>query len=187
MGESLYRMEIAALDLGSDVRSVGIELIDPETREPVTAEDASKIWAAAIPLLAGDEPWVLDFFAHLDRVREFCDSRHIQFREPNAKVVVIAQPPPDSLRAICERFAGETLGVRAGGNAVSGDSGVEGALAQKGVDAYHTALNQYFFCAVCDFQNGFLTILGDRLWASEVIRRTRSALDALHVEVTRPA
>jgi len=187
MGENLYRMEIVALDLGSDVRSVGIELVDPGTREPVTGEEAAQIWAAAIPLLAGDEPWVLDFFAHVDRVRDFCRSSHIDFREPNAKVIIVPEPPPDGLRLLCRRFAGETFGVRAGGNSVSADSGVEGELAQKGVDGYHTALDRYFFCGVCDFENGFLAILGDRLWASEVIRRTRTALDALQVEVTRPA
>ena len=47
-------------------------------------------------------------------------------------------------------------------------------------------LANYFFCAVCDFENGFLTLLTNRLWASEVIRRLRPVLDELPVEVARP-
>jgi hypothetical protein len=64
---------------------------------------------------------------------------------------------------------------------------VEGALAEHGVDAYHAAFPQYLFCAVCDFEGGFLTVLSNQLWASEVIRRVRGSLQNLRVEVTRPA
>jgi hypothetical protein len=64
---------------------------------------------------------------------------------------------------------------------------VEGALAERGVDAYHAAFPQYLFCCVCDFEGGFLTVLSNQLWASEVIRRARGALENLQVEVTRPA
>ena len=69
--ENLYRLEIESLDLGPDVRAVGLELIDPETREPVTGSGAAGIWAALLPALAGEQPWVIDFFAHLERVRDF--------------------------------------------------------------------------------------------------------------------
>src|SRR5438309_828191 len=84
-------------------------------------------------------------------------------------------------------LAGETFGVRAGAPLLGGDASVEGALAERGVDAYHTAFPQYVFCSVCDFEGGFLTILSNQLWASEVIRRARGALENLRVEVTRPA
>jgi hypothetical protein len=40
---------------------------------------------------------------------------------------------------------------------------------------------------VCDIEGGFLTVLSNQLWASEVIRRARRALENLRVEVTRPA
>lgn len=187
MSEMLYRLEVASLDLGPDAPSVGLELVDPETREPVTGGEAAGIWAAALPSLAGAEPWALDFFAHLERVRDFCRSRGITFHEPNDNALVIAQQPADRLRAIFERFAAETFGVRAGSAVAAGDADVESDLARHGVDAYHAAFRRYLFCAVCDFENGFLTLLGDRLWASEVIRRARAALDGLKVEVARPA
>ena len=86
-----------------------------------------------------------------------------------------------------ERFAGQTFGVRAGAPLLAGDASVEGALAERGVDAYHAAFPQYLFCCVCDFAGGFLTVLSNQLWASEVIRRARAALENLPVEVTRPA
>ena len=67
-----------------------------------------------------------------------------------------------------------------------GDAPLEGALAKNGVDAYQAAYSKYSFCAVCDFENGFLTVLSEHLWASEVIRRARAALEGQQVEVTRP-
>jgi hypothetical protein len=50
--ENLYRLEIESLDLGADVRAVGLELIEPETREPVVGQEAARIWAALMPALA---------------------------------------------------------------------------------------------------------------------------------------
>jgi hypothetical protein len=185
--ENLYRLEIEALDLGPDVRAVGLELIEPETREPVTGNDATGIWATLLPALAGGEPWVIDFFAHLERVRDFCRRTAIAFREPNSHVVVVPQPGHDQLQPLFERFANETFGIRAGAPVVGGDALVEGALAERGVDAYHAAFPKYLFCSVCDFEGGFLTVLSNQLWASEVIRRARGALEKLRVDVTRPA
>lgn len=185
--EKSYRLEIEALDLGADVRAVGLELIDPETREPVTGRDAAGIWAAIVPALAAGQPWGIDFFAHLERVGDFCRRNGLAFREPNVHTIVIIQPEKAQLELLFERFAGETFGVRAGGPLVAGDTTVEGALAERGVDAYHAAYSQYLFCLVCDFEGGFLTVLSDQLWASEAIRRAKGALENLQVEVTRPA
>jgi len=185
--ESLYRLEIESLDLGADVRAVGLELLEPETRELVTGSEGASIWAALLPVLAGAEQWAIDFFARLERVRDFCRRAAIAFREPSAHVIVIPQPEPAQLQPLFARFAGETFGVRAGAPLLGGDASVEGALAERGVDAYHAAFPQYVFCSVCDFEGGFLTILSNQLWASEVIRRARRALENLRVEVTRPA
>lgn len=185
--ESLYRLEIESLDLGADVRAVGLELIEPENREPVRGSDGASIWAALMPALAGGQPWVIDFFAHLERVRDFCRRQLIAFREPNTHAVVVPQPEAARLQPLFERFEGETFGVRAGAPVLNGDAAVEGALAERGVDAYHAAFPQYLFCGVCDFEGGFLTVLSNQLWASEVIRRARGSLENLHVEVTRPA
>ena len=191
MEEALYRLEVEALDLGPDARAVAVELIERGTREPLIGPDAAKIWAATLPALAAGELWVLDFFAHLGRVRDFCHDRKIAFREPNSHTVVISPPAPEPLAALLERFAGERFGVRAGGPGIAGDPTLEGELAGqlavRGVDAYQAAYHTCLFCAVCDFESGFLTILSDRLWASEVIRRARPALSRLGVEVTRPS
>ena len=88
--------------------------------------------------------------------------------------------------AVIERFESETFGVRAGTPVTAGDATLEGALAKGGVDAYQEAYPEYSFCAVCDFENGFLTVLSGQLWASEVIRRARAALEGQQVEVARP-
>jgi hypothetical protein len=180
-------MEVEALDLGPDVRAVGIELIEPGTRAPLTGPEAARVWAAALPAIAGAEPWVIDFFAHTSRIRKFCEEHNLSFREPNARTLVITPPPAPALESLLERFAGETFGVRSGGAGIAGDAELEGDLAARGVDAYHPAYPRYFFCAVCDFDNGFLTVLGARLWASEIIRRAGPPLRALNVEVTRPS
>ncbi|PYU14522.1 MAG: hypothetical protein DMG29_09470, partial [Acidobacteria bacterium] len=85
-----------------------------------------------------------------------------------------------------ERFAGETFGVRAGEPLLSDDTALQNDLARRGVDAYHPVFANYLFCAVCDFENGFLTLLSNRLWSSEVIRRVRPVLDGLLVGIARP-
>jgi hypothetical protein len=191
VGEAIYRLEVEALELGPDARAVGLELVGRVTRAPLTGTEASRIWAATLPAMAAGELWVLDFFAHLGRVRDFCRDRDIAFREPNTHTLVIPQPAPAPLAALLERFAGEKFGVRAGGPGIAGDPQVEGPLAGQlaalGVDAYQAAYHTCLFCAVCDFESGFLTVLSDRLWASEVIRRARPALSDFGVEVTRPA
>ena len=187
MEEPLYRLEVEALELGPGSRAVGVELVERGTREPLVGADAAKIWAATLPALCGGEPWALDFFAHLDRVRDFCREKGIAFREPNSHTMVIAPPAPALLESLLARFVAERFGARAGGAVAAGDAQVESELPARGVDAYDGAYRNYLFCAVCDFESGFLTVLSDRLWASEVIRRVRPALSGLRVEVTRPA
>jgi hypothetical protein len=182
-----YVMEIEPLDLGADVKAVGLDLMEVESREPAHGSDAAHIWAASMPALAGAEPWALDFFAHLDRVREYCTLHAIAFEDKSsAHVVVIPAPSPEPLAGLLERFAGETFGARAGSQVSTGDIDVEGELARKGVDAYHVAFRNYLFCAVCDFENGFLTLLTEKLWTSEILRRVKPALASLPVEVARP-
>jgi hypothetical protein len=68
-----------------------------------------------------------------------------------------------------------------------GDPALEGELARLGVDAYHTAFPNYFFCAVCGFEDGSLVLLSEKLWASEVIRRVRPALEGQDTEVRLPS
>ena len=183
---SPYLLEVEPLDLGADVKAVGLELVDRERREPVRGPDAARIWSAALPALAGTEPWGLDFFSHLDRLREFCRAHDILYREAARRCIVIAAPAAAALAALLQRFEGERFGARAGAVLVSGDAALEGDLARRGVDAYHHVFTNYFFCAVCDFENGFLTLLTNRLWASEVIRGVRPALEGLQVEILRP-
>ena len=76
-----YVMEIEPLDLGADVKAVGLDLMEVESREPARGSDAAHIWAATMAALAGTEPWVLDFFSHMDRVREYCKLHAIAFEE----------------------------------------------------------------------------------------------------------
>jgi hypothetical protein len=181
-----YRLEVELLDLGADVRAVGLELLSREDGEVARGAEAARIWGMVLPALAGPEPWALDFFSHLDRLRQFCQRHTIPYREAANRCIVIASPQAEPLAALLERFEGETFGVRAGGPLLAGDAALEGDLARRGVDAYHRVFTNYFFCAVCDFENGSLTLLTNRLWAAEVIRRVLSALDALSVEVARP-
>jgi hypothetical protein len=182
-----YVLEVEPLELGADVKAVGLDLMEVESREPAHGSDAAHIWAAALAALAGSEPWGLDFFAHLDRVREYCSLHAVAFEEKSSgHSLVIPAPLPESLTGLFERFAGETFGARAGPLLAAGDALVEGKLAGRGVDAYHTAFRNYLFCAVCDFENGFLTLLTEKLWTSEVLRRVKPAVASLPVEVARP-
>ncbi|MGH9679898.1 MAG: hypothetical protein ACRD4Y_08090 [Candidatus Acidiferrales bacterium] len=187
MTDLQYVMEIEPLDLGEDVKAVGFDLVEIESREPARGGDAARIWAATLPALPGTEPWALDFFAHLDRVREYCALHAIPAEEKSGgHMLVVPAPSQDALSGLIERFAAETFGVRAGALITAGDPIVEGELARRGVDAYHAAYPNYLYCAVCDFENGFLTLLTGKLWTSEVLRRVRPAVAGMPVQVARP-
>ena len=187
MADVQYVLEVEPLDLGADVKAVGLDLVEIESREPARGVDAARLWAATLAALAGTGPWTLDFFAHLDRVRDYCRLHAVAFEErASGHSIVVPGPSGDALVGLIERFAGETFGARAGALLAAGDPGVEAELARRGVDAYHAAFRNYLFCAVCDFENGFLTLLTEKLWTSEVLRRIKPATAALPVEVARP-
>ena len=183
----MYLLDIEPLDLGPDVRAVGLELVEAdENREPVRGTEASRIWSRVLWATTGQERWSLDFFSHLDRVREYCRNHEIAFREAAQRCLVIPAPELPQLEGLIDRFQTETFGARAGCRVETGDSALEGDLAKRGVDAYHQAFPNYFFCAVCGFEDGSLVLLSEKLWASEVIRRVRPVLDGLEVEVRLP-
>jgi len=184
----VYLLEVEPMDLGPDVRAVGLELVeDGENREPVRGIDAARIWSRVLWATAVKDPWVLDFFSHLDRLRDFCRNQEIAFREAAQRCVVIPAPELPQLEALVDRFQNETFGARAGELLATGDPALEGDLAKRGVDAYHKAYPNYFFCAVCGFEDGSLVLLSEKLWASEVIRRVRPVLEGFNVEVKLPA
>jgi hypothetical protein len=181
-----YTLDVQAMDLGPGVKAVGLELVETENREPVTGGIAAEMWAAILPALVTEEPYSVDFFSHLDRVRDFCKLQAIQFREAAERCLVIHQPAPGKLRQIVERFAKETFGVRAGAAAHSTDAALEGDLSRRGLDAYQDAYARYSFCCVCEPDDGWVTLLSETLWPSEVIRRLRPALQAFDVYISRP-
>lgn len=184
----MYILEVQPLDLGADVRAIGLELAeDDENREPVRGGDAAAIWSRVLRAAAATEPWALDFFSHVERVQEFCERHQIQCREANQRVVVIPGPELAPLEILVDRFQRETFGARAGSQLNDGDEALEGELARRGVDAYHKAFPKYFFCAVCAFEDGSLVLLSEKLWASEVIRRIRPSLQGHDVEVQLPS
>ncbi len=179
-------LEVEALDLGAEIQAVGLELLDKESREPLTGEAATRIWTALLPALAGGEFFVLDFFSHLDRVREFCGPRNISFREEAGRCLVIPQPLPKQLMELFGRFAGEIFGVRAGDAARAGDRALADELSRRGLDAYQAAYPRYTFCAVCELENGWVTLLSEKLWPSEILRRVRRPAELLDASVGRP-
>jgi hypothetical protein len=184
----VYLLDVEPLDLGPDVRAVGLELVEAdENREPVRGPDAARIWSRVLLATAATEPWALDFFSHLDRVRDFCQRHQIAFREPASRCLVIPDPQPTALEVLIDRFLSETFGARAGAQLAAGDSVLEGELARRGVDAYHQDFRNYYFCAVCNFEDGSLVLFSQKLWASEVIRRVRPVLEGLEVEIRLPS
>ncbi len=183
----MFLLDVEPLDLGSDVRSVGVDLLEAdENREPVRGSEAARVWSRILPVVAGDQQWALDFFSHLDRVRDFCQRHNIAFREASQRSLVIPAPQPKELESLIDRFQNETFGVRAGGVLPEADPELEGELAQRGLDAYHAAFPRYYFCAVCNFEDGSLVLLSQSLSAGEVIRRARPVLGDLDVKIHLP-
>ncbi len=166
--------------------AVGLELVETENREPVRGKDAAEIWSAVFPALVGNESYVVDFFSHIERVREFCKIREIALRDAAERCVVLPQPNQEQLRQIFERFEGETFGIRAGRAARSADAALEGDLSKRGLDAYQLAYGQYNFCAICEPEDGWVTLLSASLWPSEIIRRVRPAVQPFDIHIARP-
>jgi hypothetical protein len=179
-------LDVEAQDLGNGVKAVGLELIETNNREPVTGEQAAEIWSAVFSALAAKDFLAVDFFSHLERVRDFCAAHALQFREGASRCVVLPGPTQQQLRQLCARFEDETFGVRAGPAAQNPDGALEGDLSKRGVDAYEPAYERYNFCAICDLKNGWVTVLSASLWASEVIRRLRPALQSFDIYLARP-
>ena len=168
------------------MKAVGLELLGTESREPVKGKEAAAIWAATFPALAANEVFVLDFFSHVDRVRDFCKMYEIHFREAAERCVVLRQPTETQLEQIFERFEGETFGVRAGAAIEEPDATLEKALSHRGLDAYQTAYERYTFCGICEPEDGWVTLLSKTLWPTEVIRRLRPAVQRFDVYIARP-
>jgi hypothetical protein len=181
-----FSLDVETLDLGPDVKAVGLDLIETENREPVRGKQAAEIWSAIFPALAADEFYVVDFFSHIDRVRDFSKARKIDFREAGGRTVVLPQPRQGQLFELFERFEGETFGIRAGASAETRDAALEGDLSKRGVDAYQPAYERYLFAAVCEPEDGWVTLLSATLWASEVIRRVRPAVQPFDIYIARP-
>jgi len=121
----------------------------------------------------------------VDRVREFCKAQGIAFRQAAERCLVLPRPSEENLQGLFERFEGETFGMRAGA-ASEADPELEGELSRRGLDSYQAAYGRYTFCAVCEPEDGWMTVLSETLWAREVIRRVRAALQRCEVYIVRP-
>src|ERR1700722_11986040 len=160
----MYLLEIEPLDIGEDVRAMGLELTEAdENREPIRGADAAKVWARLRRAGAGEESWLLDFFSHLDPIRDYCTRHEIPFREASKRSLVVPASAltPEKLEALIDRFQKETFGVRAGALAAGGESPLGGVLDPQGVDAYHGEYQNYYFCAIFSFDDGSLVILSE--------------------------
>src|SRR2546423_14370694 len=138
-----FSLDVEAVDLGGDGKAVALRVVETESREPVRGRDAAEIWSAVFPALAGNESYAVDFFSHIERVREFCKTREIALRDAAERCVVLPQPNQEQLRQIFERFEGETFGLRAGTAAQSADAALEGNLSKRGLDAYQPIYARY--------------------------------------------
>jgi hypothetical protein len=192
MPDVAYRLLVEPLDLGSDVRAVSLDLGEIAAEAggedtPARGEEAAGIWSAAIPALAATESLALDFVSHLDRLRDFCAHHQISYREAAARCIVISRPDGKALSELISRFETETFGFRVGALTESGDAALENDLSRRGVDAYQAVFSNYAICGICDFENGSLTILSEKLSSSEMVRRLRPALSGHAVRIERPS
>jgi hypothetical protein len=193
------RLLIEPLNLGADVRAISLDLAEEGADAPAAGPDALAIWTAAVPALVAEEEWTLDFVSHLDRVRDFCRANNISWREAGARCVTIAHPSGEQLELLFARFETETFGFRArktapaGGTAPAADASkyledaeLEGELSKRGMDGYHNAFTRYTLCAICDFENGSIVLLTEKLSSGEVLRRLRPVVTELGAKIERP-
>ena len=182
----LYTLDVQAMELGGETKAIGLELLETESREPVRGKEAAVIWGAALPAVALKEKLVVDFFSHLERVREFCKLQTLTYREAANRCLVVTPASLEEMTKLFERFEKETFGIRVGPAAEQEDATLETELSRRGLDAYQNAYARYTFCAICEPEDGWVTLLSEKLWASEVIRRVRPALQSHDVYLVRP-
>jgi len=84
------------------------------------------------------------------------------------------------------RFAGETFGLRCGAAAKEPDAVVESELSYRGLDAYQDAYTRYTFVRSANRNDGWMTLLSQNLWPSEIIRRCTAGAAAVDVHIARP-
>jgi hypothetical protein len=193
------RLLIEPLNLGADVRAISLDLAEEGADAPAAGPDALAIWNAAVPALVADEEWMLDFVSLLDRVRDFCRANNIPWREAGARCVTIAHPSAEQLEMLFARFETETFGFRArkspaaGGTAGAAaaskyleDAELESELSKRGMDGYHSVFTRYTLCAICDFENGSIVLLTEKLSSGEVLRRLRPVVTELGAKIERP-
>jgi hypothetical protein len=192
------RLLIEPLNLGPDVRAISLDLAEEGADAPAAGPEALAIWTAAVPALVGDESWTLDFVSHLDRVRDFCRTNNIPWREAGPRFITIDRPNVEQIESLFTRFETETFGFRAkkvpaAGTAVATDASkdledadLESELSKRGMDGYHGAYTRYTLCAICDFENGSIVLLTEKLSSGEVLRRIRPAVTALGAKIERP-
>jgi hypothetical protein len=192
------RLLIEPLSLGPDVRAISLDLAEEGADDPAAGPEALAIWTAAVPALVAGEEWTLDFVSHLDRVREFCGANNIPFREAGARCISIAHPNADQLESLFSRFETETFGFRvrksqAAGTASAADASkyledieLESELSKRGMDGYHGAFTRYTLCAICDFENGSVVLLTEKLSSGEILRRLRPVVTELGAKIERP-
>ncbi len=175
-------LEVRRMELGEDVRAVGLELRTEEGESASGAESAA-VWARLLPAFAGEEPWAIEFFSHLNRVSEFCARHGIATRENTGHALVITEPARDQLEELILRFEGETFGARAGERLEGGDAELERELVHRGLDAYHHSYGRYLFCGVCEFGEGSLVLLSETLDGGDVVGLAKAAMEGMEVEV----
>jgi hypothetical protein len=193
------RLLIEPLNLGADVRAISLDLAEEGADEPAAGPEALAIWNSAVPALVAEEEWTLDFVSHLDRVREFCRANNISWREAGARCVTIAHPNAEQLELLFTRFETETFGFRArksvsaSGTPPAADASkhledveLESELSKRGMDGYHGAFRRYTLCAICDFENGSIVLLTEKLSSGEVLRRLRPVVTDLGAKIERP-
>ena len=181
-----YSLDVQALDLGTGIKASGLELVETENREPLRGKVAAEIWSVVLPALVAAESYGVDFFSHIDRVRDFCNLHEIKLREATERCLVLPQPSQEQLQQLFERFEGETFGFRAGVATQAADEELERDLSKRGLDAYEAAYKRYSFCAICEPEDGWVTLLSETLWPSELIRRVRPAVQPFDIHIARP-
>jgi len=106
--------------------------------------------------------------------------REIRLREAAERCVVLPRPNREQLRLIFERFEAETFGFRAGA-AVT----VRRRRARRRpFKAWSRRLSigvyaLFVFAPFCEPEDGWVTLLSESLWLSEVIRRVRPAVSTI--------
>ena len=181
-----FSLDVEALDLGPGVKAVGLELVETENREPFVARRQRRFGRrSSLPWrMKNITSWI--FSATSIALRSFAR----RGRSSIAKQACAAWFCRSRGRVNCSSFSSASkakpLEFAREPLRKLPMPRWKATFPSAASTPTKPPMSATLFCAVCEPEDGWVTLLSATLWASEVIRRVRPAVLPFDIYIARP-